>query len=390
MIVIQHSQDMKIPLFKIYWDSRDIKAVERVISRGRDWAVGPNVQKLERELAEYLGMKYSLVFNSGTSALHALMLALDIGPGDEVIVPSFTFIATANAPLFVGAKPVFAEIEEETLGLDPADTERKISKKTKAIMPIHYAGCPCKIRELKEIAKKYNLILIEDAAEALGAKIGDEMVGTFGRAAVFSFCGPKIVTTGEGGAVLTNSKKIYERQKLIRSHGRQEKENYFSSCQSPNYIRLGYNFRMSNILAALGLSQLQKIDKIIKMRQSNAHYLTNKLSEISAIFLPKNSQDLEHIYQMYTIRIKKGRKARDSLKDYLNKKGIAAKVYFPPVHLSLFYKKTFGYKKGDLPRTEKISDEVLTLPMSPGLTKKEMDYLAKQINMFFKKYVRGI
>lgn len=377
----------KIPLFKIYWDKEDIKAVGEVIKSGMNWATGPNIEKFEKKLSKYLGTNYAVLFNSGTSALHALMLAYNIRPGDEIIVPSFTFIATANAPLFVGAKPVFAEIEEETLGLDPKDVKKKITKKTKAIMPVHYGGCPCKINEIKKIAKENNLILIEDAAESLGAKVNNKMVGTYGNSAMFSFCGPKVITTGEGGVIVTNSRKICEKLKLIRSHGRAEATDYFSSSQQLDYIQLGYNFRMSNILAALGISQLKKINKIIEMRRRNAVYLTKKLSKIKDIITPKPPKNYFHLYQMYTIKIKSGKRTRDELKNHLNNKGIVAKIYFDPIHLTNFYKKTFNYRRDDLPITEKISDQVLTLPMYPHLTKKEMDYLIKEIKNFYKNKI---
>ena len=166
----------KIPLFKIYWDGEDVEVVTEAIKAGMNWAVGPNVEQFEDLIAKYVGTKYTVTFNSGTSALHAALLAHGIKAGDEVIVPSFTFIATANAPLFVGAKPVFADREEETFGLDPEDVKEKITEKTKAIMPIHYGGCACKIRELKEIAEDNNLLLIEDAAESLGARIKNKKV----------------------------------------------------------------------------------------------------------------------------------------------------------------------------------------------------------------------
>ena len=204
-----------IPLFKMYWDQDDLDSVTNTLSFGMNWAVGPEVTQFEQELSEYIGTKYCLTFNSGTSALHAALLAHGIGNGDEVIVPSFTFIATANAPLFVGARPVFADIEERTLGLDPEDVLEKITPQTKAIIPIHYGGCPCMIRELREIADDHSLILVEDAAEAFGASINGEKVGTFGDSAMLSFCQNKIITTGDGGAMVTESRDLYEKMKLI-------------------------------------------------------------------------------------------------------------------------------------------------------------------------------
>ncbi len=373
-----------IPLFKIHTDEADVEAVSQVIRSGKNWAIGSNIEEFENALAAYVGTDYALAFSSGTAALHAMMLAYGFGPGDEIIVPSFTFIATANAPLFVGAKPVFAEIEKTTFGLDPADIEKKITKNTRAIMVLHYAGNACLIEEIKKIADKHGLVLLEDAAGALGAKAGGKNIGTFGDSAMFSFCGPKVIVTGEGGAVVTNNKDIYEKMKLVRSHGRLETANYFSTPDYMDYIVLGYNFRMSNITAALGLSQLKKIDTIISARKKNAAYLNQKLAGINSIILPEAQPGNSHIYQLYTLYIKEGKEVRDALKDHLNKKGIFSKVYFEPVHLTGFYKKTFGYKAGDLPVTEAAANSVLTLPMYPDLTKEEMDHIANEVIEFFK------
>ena len=204
-----------IPLFKIYWDDQDVGEVASVIKKGMYWAIGPEIRKFENKICEYVGVKHAFAVNSGTSALHAALAAHNIGEGDEVIVPSFTFIATANSSLFVGAKPVFAEIEEETYGLDPQDVERRITFKTKAIIPIHYGGLSCHIEELKRVAQKHNLILIEDSAESLGAMINGKKVGTFGDSAILSFCANKVITTGEGGMILTDSTDTYEKVKLI-------------------------------------------------------------------------------------------------------------------------------------------------------------------------------
>jgi len=372
----------KIPLFKIYWDKDDVRAVSSAIKKGMYWAIGPHIEEFEKGISEYIGTKYSTVFNSGTSALHAALLAHDIGSGNEVIVPSFTFIATANAPLFIGARPVFADIEEKTYGLDPEDVKEKITEKTKAIIPIHCGGCPCLIRELKEIAEDNDLVLIEDAAEAFGARIGEQKVGTFGDAAVLSFCSNKVITTGEGGAVITKSKEAYEKLKLIRSHGRLETADYFASSEYMDYVDLGYNFRMSNITAALGVTQLKKVDKIIKMRRENAEYLTKKLSAIDEVISPSSPKGYFHVYQLYTIKVKDGR--RDALSKYLSKKGVMIKVFFYPVHLTHFYKKKLGCKV-KLPVTEKVSKQVLTLPMYPSLTREEMDYIAKAVETFFEK-----
>ena len=374
--------EWKIPLFKIYSDEADIQMVNQAIRRGMFWAIGPNVELFEQRLSQYTGAKHTLVFNSGTSALHAVLLAYGVGTGDEVIVPSFTFIATANAPLFVGAKPVFADIEERTYGLDPKDVERRITHNTRAIIPIHYGGSPCLIHELKEVAERNNLLLIEDAAESLGAVVNGKKVGTFGDSAILSFCSNKVITTGEGGAVLTDSAEVYEKLKLIRSHGRAETSNYFSSSEYMDYISLGYNFRMSDITAALGISQLEKIEGITEMRRSKAAMMSEKLSGITGIEAPYSSKGVFHVYQMYTVKVKGGRDKRDALSDYLANKGIMTRVYFPPAHLTHFYKNNLGYKCS-LPVTIKVSEQVLTLPIYPGLTEDEIDYIADSIIAFF-------
>jgi perosamine synthetase len=375
--------DWKIPLFKIHWDDADVEMTTEAIKMGGYWAIGPNIAEFEKRIAQYLGTQYAIAVNSGTSALHAVLAAHEVGDGDEVIVPAFTFIATANSPLFVGAKPVFADIEEETYGLKPEDVERKITPHTKAILPIHYAGGPCQIEELKQIAQAHNLLLIEDAAQSMGAMVNGKKVGTFGDSAILSFCAPKIITTGEGGAVVTDSADLYERLKLIRSHGRAETANYFTSVEYMQYVTLGYNFRMSNISAALGLAQIGKIDKIIQMRRENAAYLTERLSGIDAISLPVAPQNHFHVYSMYTIRVKGEKELRDKLMAYLNENGIMARIYHEPVHLTHFYRQSLGYKGGELPVTEIVSRQVLTLPFYPDITKEEMDYIAEKVGSFF-------
>lgn len=372
----------KIPMFKIFWDDADVAAVGRVIKRGMNWTCGPESNEFEKKLAEYIGTKHAVIFNSGTSALHAAIWAHKIREEDEVIVPSFTFIATANAVLLAGAKPKFADIETKTFGLDPNDVKEKITRKTKAIIPIHYGGSPCLIKDLKELAEDHNLLLIEDAAESIGAKVEDKKVGNFGDSAMLSFCQNKIITTGEGGAVVTDSSEIYKRLKLIRSHGRFETSDYFATRESLDYITLGYNYRMSDIIAALGLSQLAKIDKLVKMRRDKADYMNEKFSGIRNLLPSKQFSNSFHVYQMYTIRVLKGKATRDKLASYLAEKGVMTKIYFSPIHLTHFYKKELKYNI-KLPVTENMSKQVLSLPIYPTLTDEEMDYMTDEIKAFF-------
>jgi len=374
--------EWKIPLYKIYTDDEDLNLITKIIKRGTNWAIGPEIEEFENAISQYVGCEYSLTLNSGTSALHSTFLAYGIGKNDEVIVPSFSFIATANSVGFVDAKPVFADIEEETFGLDSKSISSKITKNTKAVVPMDYGGLPCKIFDIKQVSDNNNLILIEDSAEALGATINGKKVGSTADTSIFSFCGNKVLTTGEGGAVVTNDKKVYEKIKLIRSHGRVDVESYFENSKESQYISLGYNWRMSSITASLGISQLSKLDKIISKRQENAKYLSERLSKINQIKVPTPPPDFEHIFQMYTIRLD-NKKTRDDLKTHLEKKRIFSKVYFNPIHLTTYYKQLNENKINSLPITENVSEQVLTLPLYPNMTNEEKTYLTESIFEFF-------
>lgn len=373
----------KIPLYKIYTDDEDINLITKIIKRGNRWAIGPEIEEFENELKNYVGTDYCLALNSGTSALHAIFLAYDIKKGDNVIVPSFTFIATVNSVLFVNAEPNFADIEDSTYGLDPISVKSKINPNTKAIVPVDIGGTSCKIFEIRDIAKENGLVLIEDAAESLGTKIRGKKVGSIADSSIFSFCGNKVLTTGEGGAMVTNSKEIYEKIKLIRSHGRQDTVNYFDNPLESQYYGVGYNWRMSTMTAALGLSQLKKLDKIIKMRQENAEFISRRLNKLKDIITPKSQDDSNHIFQMYTIRLPT-KKVRDELHGFLLDKKIFSKVYFNPVHKTVFYSQKYPDIDKELVMTDIIADTVLTLPIYPNMTSEEKDYLVESIEQYFE------
>lgn len=373
----------KIPLYKIYTDDEDLNLITKIVRRGTQWALGPEIEEFEKAIRDYVGCEYCVTLNSGTSALHAVFLAYGFGNGDELIVPSFSFVSTANSVLSINAKPNFADIEEATYGLEPQNILQKINHNTKAIVPMDYGGLSCQIFKIKEIADSNNLKLIEDAAEALGSSINGKKVGSIADSAIFSFCGNKVLTTGEGGAVVTNSKEIYEKIKLIRSHGRVEKGDYFNFPDESQYVQLGYNWRMSSLTAVLGISQLNKLDKMIKMRQDNAKYISARLSKCSQIKVPNPPVGYDHIYQMYTIRLP-DKKTRDGLHDHLTKKRIFSKVYFNPIHLMPFYMEKFGIHENSLPVTEKIAQQVLTLPIYPNMNAEEKDYLIESIYEYFE------
>ena len=371
----------KIPLYKIFTDRDDNKAVNKVLRRGMDWAIGHEIAEFEKKIANYIGTKYCVAFNSGTSAGHAALLAININSG-EVIVPSFTFISTANWPLMVNAKPKFVDIEEENFGLSPERVKVEITKNTKAIIPIHYGGRPCKIIEINRIARNKKITLIEDCAESFGAKIKGVSVGTFGQMSIFSFAPNKILTTGEGGVICTDSRKIFEKLQLIRSHGRKVNENYFKTSQLPDYISIGYNWRMSSMTAALGLSQFDKLDRIIQLRRRHARFYVLKLKKIKEVTLSDEPKDHLHVYQLFTIQLK-NYLIRNELQKFLTSRGIMTKVFFEPIHLSNFYKKS-GFGKKSLPNTEKISQTVLSLPIFPGLKSEEIRYICDSTQEFFQ------
>jgi len=378
------NEDWILPLYKIYTDEEDIRLITKIVKRGSNWAIGPEIEEFENSIKDYVNCDYCACLNSGTSSLHALLLAYGIQKGDNVIVPSFSFISTANAVLFVNGSPIFADIEENTFGLDPKSIELQINEKTKVIIPMDYGGMSCNIFDIKKIAEENNIKVIEDAAEALGSSIKGEKVGSVADSSIFSFCGNKVLTTGEGGAIVTNDKEIFEKVKLIRSHGRMDQKNYFQNNQESNYLMLGYNWRMSSITASLGISQMKKLDKIIKMRQRNAKYLNSRLAKHAEIKTPISPDGYEHIYQMYTIYVP-NTKFRDKLHEFLSKKKIFSKVYFTPIHKTKFYEDNIQIKKGILSNTERIAGRVLTLPLYPNMSNEELNYLINSISEFVEK-----
>ncbi|GAB4315772.1 MAG: DegT/DnrJ/EryC1/StrS family aminotransferase [Promethearchaeota archaeon] len=370
-------------MFRIYSDEEDVKAVASVLNRGTFWASGPEVERFEGAISEYAGTRYALCFNSGTSALHAALLAHEV-EGGEVVVPSFTFVSTVNSVVLAGGKPVFAESEPETLGLDASDVVDRLTPKTKAIVAIHYAGFPSKdVEALRDLARDRGLLLVEDAAEAFGARLNGQMVGTFGDSAMYSFCQNKIITTGEGGALVTDSEEVFERAKLVRSHGRlEEGQDYFSSVRDNDYVRLGYNYRLSTPAAALGLAQLSKVDKIISMRRDLAGRLEREISKCGDVEFPKEPTGGFSVHQFFPLFLG-DQSTRDQFQSFLSDRGIMTKVYFQPVHLKKYYREQFGCAPGDLPTTESLSARAVSLPFFPHMEDGEVNYLLEAVREFF-------
>ncbi|WP_306059089.1 DegT/DnrJ/EryC1/StrS family aminotransferase [Natronococcus wangiae] len=361
-----------IPLFEIPWDERDVRNAVDSITRGSFWANGPYVEEFESGLEAYLGVEHAVTVNSGTTALVAALEAQGIGEGDEVIVPAFTFIATANAVRLAGARPVFADIESETYGLDPASVAENVTDETAAIMPIHPYGAPCRIGAIADVAAETNVPLIEDAAEAFGSDYRGRALGTIGDAAALSFCQNKVLPTGEGGAVVTDEDDLARRLERFRSHGRAS-EDYFSSAGSGDYVDLGTNVRMSDLVASVGCAQLERVDDLIAGRRRAAGRLAAGLADVPGVEPHAAAERDRHVYQLFTVTL--GADVdRDVVIDTLAERKISSKVYWdPPVHLTHAYRERYGYEPGLLPVTEAVSERVLSLPIHPVLRDDQID-----------------
>jgi perosamine synthetase len=293
-----------------------------------------------------------------------------LGPGDEVIVPSFTFVATANAVRLVGAEPIFADVEAERYGLDPESVADVISDDTEAILPIHYAGTPCKIEALQKIADDEELTLIEDAAEAFGATLDGQNVGAFGDSAMLSFCQNKVVATGEGGAIVTDDDELAADLRLLRSHGRASGD-YFDSTGTGEYRTLGNNFRMPDVVAALGVGQLDRVDELVAGRRRVADEYADRLAGIEGVEPMSDPPGGRHVYQLYTVTFGPD-VDRDAVVETLADRGISSKVYFEPVHRNTYYRDSYDRPTDHLSVTEDLAARVLSLPIHPELTTEEI------------------
>ena len=349
-------------------DDESTKAILDVVKSGQI-AQGPKVEEFEKVYAAYIGTKYAVAVNSGTAALHIALMAAGIGEGDEVITTSFSFIATANCCLFVGAKPVFADIDEKTFNIDPRSIEKKITSKTKAVIIVDLYGQACDMEEIVALCKKQNLILIEDACQSHGAEYKGKKVGSFG-IGCFSFYPTKNMTTGEGGMVTTDDPEIMRKAKLARQHG-----------QSQRYVHdvLGYNFRMTDIAAALGICQLKKLGSFNAKRMKNAEILTDNIKKIKGLVPPYIASDRNHVFHQYTIKVTRDYKYnREELQKRLLEKGVSTIIYYPTsIHKQHFYV-SLGYKDV-LPVTDAMTKEVLSLPVHPGVTEADLKVIVQAL-----------
>ncbi len=352
-----------IPVNKPIIGEEEKKAVLDVVSSGMlvnaSYEGGPKVREFEGKVKSLLGTKHVVAVNSGTAALHTVLMAMGIGPGDEVIVPSFTFLATANVVLACGARPVFVDIEED-YNMDPAALKKAVTEKTKAVIPVHVYGYPADMDEIREVAAASSVQVIEDAAESLGATYKGTQTGKLSDAGCFSLYATKVVTSGEGGAISTDDDELADRLRLVRNHG--QVHGYDSR-------HLGYNYRLPEMGAALASVQMDRLDGFLKARAKNAKYLGERLAGVRGARFTQDAGDRTHVFYLYTLRLDRN---RDRLQEALKAAGVGSGVYWPtPVHRTPLYS-GLGYAEQQLPATEDAAGHVLSVPVHPGLTPEEL------------------
>ena len=371
---------MQIPLSNPDITDLEKKYVLEVLN-SPNLSLGPKLPEFEARLANYVGTNYAVAVNSGTSALHCCIKALGIGDGDLVITTPFSFVSSANCILFERAKPVFVDIDPSTYNIDVTKVEETIRNlgpqvsNLKAILPVHVFGQPCDMNRITGIAGKYNLKVIEDSCEALGAKFNEEKAGTLGDCGVFAFYPNKQMTTGEGGVVVTDNENIALLCRSLRNQGRDDDSSWLA------HARLGYNYRLSDINCALGLAQLERIDEILEKRDRVAGMYNQRIKNVEGISIPFVSGNIKMSWFVYVVLLDEryNREDRDRILLGLRERGIGCNNYFVPIHLQPFYMEMFGYKKGDFPTTEYTSERTIALPFYNNLQEHQIDYVVSNL-----------
>jgi UDP-4-amino-4,6-dideoxy-N-acetyl-beta-L-altrosamine transaminase len=372
--------------YGMHWiDEEDINEVTNVL-RSNWITTGPKIKEFEDALCVYIGCKYCVAVNSGTSALDIAVQSLDLPEGSEIITTPFTFVATSNAIIYNGHKPVFADICRDTFNIDPEDIRKKITENTKAIIYVDYAGQPCDIRELKEIADEFDLYLIEDACHAIGAEYYNKKIGNFADLTIFSFHPVKHITTGEGGAVVTDNKELYEKLSVLRTHGIDKNTmDRFGPDASWAYDMkyLGRNYRITDFQAALGISQLKKLDGFIEKRRELASMYNELLSDIDFVSLPTVINNVKHAYHIYTILLDISIN-RDEFFKYMKAASIGVNVHYIPAYRHSYYINNFNIDRNDFPVTEDIFKRIITIPLFPMMGQDKLEYIVETIKAYKK------
>ena len=379
-----------LPYGKQWIDDDDIAAVNEVLHS--QWlTTGPKIAEFERALADFSGAREAVAVSSGTAALHAAVFAIGIGPGDEVILPPMTFVATANAVVFQGGTPVFADIEPDTLLINPDEIEKKITPRTKAIMAVDYAGHPCDYDILRDIAEKHNLFLVADACHALGAMYKGRKAGTLADITVFSFHPVKHITTGEGGMAVTDRQDLAERMRRFRNHGIDADHRQRAEQGTWHYEMkdLGYNYRITDLQCALGISQLRKLDRWIDRRRHIAKCYFDAFADLPFKVLTNSySSDVSHAYHLFVVQLELNRliAGREMIFKALREEGIGVNVHYLPVHLHPFYQRNFGFRPGQYPTAERAYERILSLPIFPGMSDQNIEYAIETISRVITYY----
>lgn len=371
--ITAEEQGIKIPLARPDITDLERRYVMEVLETPH-LSLGPKLVEFEKRLAAYAGVKHAIAVNSGTSALHLIVKAMDIGEGDEVITTPFSFIASSNCILFERARPVFVDIQPDTLNIDPAKIAGAITPRTKAILAVDVFGHPARWDDLQRLAETHRLKLIEDSAESIGSEFHTRRCGSFGDAGVFAFYPNKQITTGEGGVVLTNDDTIAQVCRSLRNQGRTEGDGWLQ------HTRLGYNYRLSEINCALGLAQLERLDEMIKARTRVAYLYNELLGGLDGVNVPYVAPDVKMSYFVYVLRLSDEytREDRDRILRQLQARGVGCSDYFTPIHLQPMYRE-LGYKEGDFPVTEKVAARTIALPFYNRLGRAEIDYIVNQM-----------
>lgn len=386
---------MKKIFYARQWiDKHDIQAVNRIL-RSNYLTQGPTVEAFEEAVASYCGAKYAVSVNSGTSALHIACLAAGLGKGDEAITSPVTFVASANCILYCSAKPVFADIDKETVCMDQGEVAKKVSFRTRVIIPVHFGGHPCDMDEIHKIAQRKNITVIEDATHAIGSEFKGSKVGSckYSDMTVFSFHAVKHITTGEGGMVLTNDAKLYQKMILLRTHGIVKSSKLLKQNDGPWYYemqQLGFNYRLTDIQSALGISQLKKLPSFIKKRKKIVEAYDSIFSRLEGITPLKQRQYVNSSYHLYVIRFdaRKISIPKKAIFEEYKKKGIFVNTHYIPVYYHPYYMR-MGYIKGLCPEAENYYNEAVTLPLYPGLSKLEIARVIRTTEHIVRKYSKN-
>lgn len=369
---------MNIPYGRQSIDEDDIKAVVETL-RSDFLTTGPKVEEFEKCVADYVGAKYAVAISNGTAALHAACFAAGIGEGDEVITTPITFAASSNSALYCGGKPVFADIDPVTYNIDPEDIRRKITERTKAIVAVHYTGQPCDMDSIHKIAKEHNLIVIEDAAHALGAEYKGNKIGSMSDMTTFSFHPVKHITTAEGGMIMTNNKELFDKLILFRTHGITRDPKLLSRDEGSWYyeqIDLGYNYRITDIQCALGISQMRRLDDFVAKRREIAKRYDKAFSENPNIVVPFQKEGCNNSYHLYVIQVKNVN--RRQVFEELRASGIGVNVHYVPVYTFPYYRE-HGYEAVTCKHAEELYKNIISIPMYPDLTLEEQEYVIEKI-----------